>query len=170
IGVDSVMCPLERRRGAWRRLASDLDAVKLAAMTSEIGLSGGVEAGRRIVEGGIRGRIGGKIGESRGTRWAAGRPAQMLPIPPRRPTRTSVDRFTATLSLPQIAGYVLGADLNCSESRRGRCLCGPPNDSIHRPHEPGHCGILVLVDLMNAFSLGGSEPVRPRADIRTVGM
>ena len=34
----------------------------------------------------------------------------------------------------------------------------PPNDSIHRAHEPGHCGILVLVDLMNAFSLGGSEP------------
>ena len=43
----------------------------------------------------------------------------------------------------------------------------PPNDSIHGAHEPGHCGILVLVDLMNAFSLGGSEPVRPRADIRT---
>jgi acrylyl-CoA reductase (NADPH) len=40
IGVDSVMCPLERRREAWRRLASDLDAGKLAAMTSEIDLSG----------------------------------------------------------------------------------------------------------------------------------
>ena len=62
IGVDSVMCPLERRREAWRRLASDLDAVKLAAMTSEIDLSGVMEAGRRIVEGGIRGRIVVKIG------------------------------------------------------------------------------------------------------------
>jgi len=62
IGVDSVMCPLERRREAWRRLASDLDAGKLAAMTSEIDLSGVMEAGRRIVEGGVRGRIVVKIG------------------------------------------------------------------------------------------------------------
>src|SRR5215831_1959961 len=49
-------------------------------------------------------------------------PASHAELPP----RTSVDRFTATLSLPQIAGYVLEVDLNCSESRRGRCLCGPP--------------------------------------------
>src|SRR5262245_34892984 len=62
IGVDSVMCPLERRREAWRRLASDLDAGKLAAMTSEIDLSGVTEAGRRIVEGRVRGRIVVKIG------------------------------------------------------------------------------------------------------------
>jgi acrylyl-CoA reductase (NADPH) len=56
------MCPLERRREAWKRLASDLDAGKLAAMTSEIDLSGVMEAGRRIVEGGVRGRIVVKIG------------------------------------------------------------------------------------------------------------
>jgi acrylyl-CoA reductase (NADPH) len=62
IGVDSVMCPLERRREAWRRLASDLDAGKLATMTSEIDLSGVMEAGRRIIEGGVRGRIVVKIG------------------------------------------------------------------------------------------------------------
>jgi acrylyl-CoA reductase (NADPH) len=62
IGVDSVMCPLERRREAWRRLASDLDAGKLAAMTSEIDLSRVMEAGRRIIEGGVRGRIVVKIG------------------------------------------------------------------------------------------------------------
>jgi len=62
IGVDSVMCPLERRREAWRRLASDLDAGKLAAMASEIDLSGVMEVGRRIVEGGIRGRVVVKIG------------------------------------------------------------------------------------------------------------
>src|SRR5215471_16557743 len=35
------------------------------------------------------------------------------------PPRTSVGRFTATLSLPQSGGSVLGADLNCSESRWG---------------------------------------------------
>ena len=57
IGIDSVMCPLERRREAWNRLSSHLDAGKLAAMTSEIDLSGVIEAGRRIVEGGVRGRV-----------------------------------------------------------------------------------------------------------------
>lgn len=62
IGIDSVMCPLDRRREAWRRLASDLDAGKLAAMTSEIDLSGVIDAGRRIIEGGVRGRIVVKVG------------------------------------------------------------------------------------------------------------
>jgi acrylyl-CoA reductase (NADPH) len=61
LGIDSVMCPIEKRREAWRRLASDLDAAKLAAMTSEIDLSGVIEASRRIVEGGVRGRIVVKI-------------------------------------------------------------------------------------------------------------
>jgi acrylyl-CoA reductase (NADPH) len=62
IGIDSVMCPLERRREAWKRLASDLDAGKLAAMTSEIDLAGVIEASQRIVEGHVRGRIVVKIG------------------------------------------------------------------------------------------------------------
>src|ERR1700716_472704 len=57
IGIDSVVCPLERRREAWKRLASDFDAGKLAEMTSEIDLAGVLEAGRRIVEGGVRGRV-----------------------------------------------------------------------------------------------------------------
>ena len=63
IGIDSVMCPLERRREAWKRLASDIDAGKLAAMTSEIDLAGVMDAGRRIVEGAVRGRIVVKIAE-----------------------------------------------------------------------------------------------------------
>jgi acrylyl-CoA reductase (NADPH) len=57
LGIDSVMCPMDRRREAWERLATDLDTGKVAAMTSEIELSGVIEAGRRIVEGGVRGRI-----------------------------------------------------------------------------------------------------------------
>jgi acrylyl-CoA reductase (NADPH) len=61
IGIDSVMCPLERRREAWKRLASDIDAGKLAMMTSEIDLAGVMDAGRRIVEGAVRGRIVVKI-------------------------------------------------------------------------------------------------------------
>jgi acrylyl-CoA reductase (NADPH) len=61
IGIDSVMCPIDRRREAWRRLASDLDAGKLAAMTSETDLSGVIDAARRIIDGQVRGRIVVKI-------------------------------------------------------------------------------------------------------------
>ncbi len=62
IGIDSVMCPLPLRQEAWRRLETDLDRTKIAAMTSEIGLGGVIAAGRRIVEGQVRGRIVVKIG------------------------------------------------------------------------------------------------------------
>ena len=62
VGIDSVMCPMERRREAWKRLASDLDASQLTAMTSEVDLSGVIDAGRRIVEGDVRGRVVVKIG------------------------------------------------------------------------------------------------------------
>src|SRR6202142_1074624 len=37
LGIDSVMCPIELRRAAWSRLARDLDRVKLAEITHEIG-------------------------------------------------------------------------------------------------------------------------------------
>ena len=62
LGIDSVMCPLVLRQEAWRRLATDLDGTKIAAMTTEIGLADVVEAGKRIVEGQVRGRIVVKIG------------------------------------------------------------------------------------------------------------
>jgi acrylyl-CoA reductase (NADPH) len=61
-GIDSVMCPLPLRQEAWRRLEADLDRARIAAMTSEIGLGGVIEAGQRIVEGQVRGRIVVKIG------------------------------------------------------------------------------------------------------------
>src|SRR5271165_4007562 len=61
-GIDSVMCPLPQRQEAWRRLETDLDRAKIAAMTSEIGLEDVVAAGKRIVEGQVRGRIVVKIG------------------------------------------------------------------------------------------------------------
>ncbi len=60
-GIDSVMCPLPLRQEAWRRLATDLDRSKIAAMTSEIGLGEVIDAGRRIVEVQVRGRIVVKI-------------------------------------------------------------------------------------------------------------
>jgi acrylyl-CoA reductase (NADPH) len=57
LGIDSVMCPIDVRREAWKRLESDLDRSKLQAMTSEIGLADVITAGRRIVDGQVRGRI-----------------------------------------------------------------------------------------------------------------
>ncbi len=62
LGIDSVMCPLPLRQKAWQRLETDLDKSKIAAMASEIGLGDVIAAGRRIVEGQVRGRIVVKIG------------------------------------------------------------------------------------------------------------
>jgi acrylyl-CoA reductase (NADPH) len=61
-GIDSVMCPLERRRDAWKRLENDLDRQKLATMTREIGLSDVFGAAPEILSGQVRGRIVVKIG------------------------------------------------------------------------------------------------------------
>jgi acrylyl-CoA reductase (NADPH) len=61
-GIDSVMCPLPRRKEAWKRLETDLDRRKLAAMTTEIPLSGVAEAASAILKGQVRGRIVVKIG------------------------------------------------------------------------------------------------------------
>jgi acrylyl-CoA reductase (NADPH) len=55
------MCPIELRRTAWSRLASDLDSRKLAEITHEIGLGQVIEAGARILAGQVRGRIVVKI-------------------------------------------------------------------------------------------------------------
>jgi acrylyl-CoA reductase (NADPH) len=62
LGIDSVMRPLEDRRAAWGRLRDDLDPAKLSEMTEEIGLPEVIEAGKKIVAGGVRGRIVVKIG------------------------------------------------------------------------------------------------------------
>jgi acrylyl-CoA reductase (NADPH) len=61
LGIDSVMCPIELRKTAWTRLASDLDRGKLTEITHEIGLDGVVDAGARILAGQVRGRIVVKI-------------------------------------------------------------------------------------------------------------
>ncbi len=61
LGIDSVMCPIALRRQAWTRLATDLDAGKLADITQEISLDGVVEAGARVLAGEVRGRIVVKI-------------------------------------------------------------------------------------------------------------
>ncbi len=62
LGIDSVMCPIELRKQAWARLATDLDAAKLADITQEIALDQVIEAGAKVLAGQIRGRTVVKIG------------------------------------------------------------------------------------------------------------
>jgi acrylyl-CoA reductase (NADPH) len=61
LGIDSVMCPIEQRKLAWRRLASDLDHAKLTEITQEIGLDQVIATGSKILAGQVRGRIVVKI-------------------------------------------------------------------------------------------------------------
>lgn len=57
IGIDSVMAPAARRVAAWQRLASDLDADKLALITQEIGLAEALARAPAILAGQVRGRL-----------------------------------------------------------------------------------------------------------------
>lgn len=61
LGIDSVMCPIDPRKAAWQRLASDLDRSKLAEITTEIPLAEVPEWGSKILAGQVRGRIVVKI-------------------------------------------------------------------------------------------------------------
>jgi acrylyl-CoA reductase (NADPH) len=61
LGIESVMAPLAVRNLAWRRLATDLDRHKLDKMIEEIELGGVIPVGKKIVEGGVRGRLVVKI-------------------------------------------------------------------------------------------------------------
>jgi acrylyl-CoA reductase (NADPH) len=61
LGIDSVMCPIELRKIAWSRLASDLDRGKLTEITHEISLDEVVNAGAKILAGQVRGRLVVKI-------------------------------------------------------------------------------------------------------------
>jgi acrylyl-CoA reductase (NADPH) len=61
LGIDSVMCPIEPRKAAWQRLASDLDRTKLSEITQEISLDEVSEWGAKILAGQVRGRVVVKI-------------------------------------------------------------------------------------------------------------
>src|SRR5918997_1931903 len=57
LGIDSVQCPLERRRAVWTRLADDLRPSPLDALgTDEVELAEVPAALARILDGGARGR------------------------------------------------------------------------------------------------------------------
>jgi acrylyl-CoA reductase (NADPH) len=57
LGIDSVMCPIDRRQAAWRRLANDLPLDKLDAITQTIPLEKVAESAGRILNGAVRGRL-----------------------------------------------------------------------------------------------------------------
>ena len=57
LGIDSVMCPLERRQATWARLARDLPSACLDTMTETVPLAALPELGKRILAGETRGRI-----------------------------------------------------------------------------------------------------------------
>jgi acrylyl-CoA reductase (NADPH) len=61
LGIDSVMCPLEKRNAAWNRLARDLDRAKLSEIIHEIDLGQVFDMAPRILNGEVRGRIVVKI-------------------------------------------------------------------------------------------------------------
>jgi len=61
LGIDSVMCPIEPRKAAWQRLASDLDRAKLTEITHEISLDDVPQWGAKILAGEVRGRVVVKI-------------------------------------------------------------------------------------------------------------
>lgn len=56
-GIDSVMAPRALRMEAWSRLARDLDAAKLAAMTREIALADALTGAADLLAGKVRGRL-----------------------------------------------------------------------------------------------------------------
>ena len=62
LGIDSVMAPLALREEAWSRLARDLDPVRLASATTEIGLQDAILQAQRLMAGQVRGRLVVRIG------------------------------------------------------------------------------------------------------------
>lgn len=55
-GVESVMCPFDKRMEAWNRLATDLDISKLETIAQEIALSDAIGQAEQLLAGNVRGR------------------------------------------------------------------------------------------------------------------
>ena len=56
-GVNSVHVPFARRKMAWDRMATDLNANKLEQMTEVVGLNDAIGVAEKILQGQIRGRV-----------------------------------------------------------------------------------------------------------------
>jgi acrylyl-CoA reductase (NADPH) len=57
LGIDTVMCPIDRRKEAWARLARDLPADKIDAMIQKATLADLPKLGADILGGKVRGRV-----------------------------------------------------------------------------------------------------------------
>ncbi len=57
LGIDSAMCPVERRRQVWARLATQAPRNKLDAITRVAGLADLTYLANEIIDGQIRGRV-----------------------------------------------------------------------------------------------------------------
>ena len=57
LGIDSVLCPIERRVAAWDRIARELPREGLTSMVEEVDLADVIPLGRKILDGKVRGRI-----------------------------------------------------------------------------------------------------------------
>ncbi|MEE8246659.1 MAG: zinc-binding dehydrogenase, partial [Alphaproteobacteria bacterium] len=57
LGIDSVMCPQDRRTAAWARVVRELPMAKLDAMIQDAALSDLPRLGGEILKGQVRGRV-----------------------------------------------------------------------------------------------------------------
>jgi acrylyl-CoA reductase (NADPH) len=57
LGIDSVMCPIERRRLAWSRLAKELPLEKLDSTIKTVTLETITDLAPEIIAGKVRGRV-----------------------------------------------------------------------------------------------------------------
>lgn len=57
LGIDSVMAPKALREEAWARIATDLDAGKLASLSTTIGFDDIIDTAHGILDGEVRGRV-----------------------------------------------------------------------------------------------------------------
>jgi len=57
LGIDSVMCPRERRIEAWRRILTDLPLDRLDALSTEVRLEDVPRIASDILKGHVRGRV-----------------------------------------------------------------------------------------------------------------
>jgi len=57
VGVDSVMCPIDERREAWKRLANELDPAQIERITTVVGLDDALKLAPEMLAGKVRGRI-----------------------------------------------------------------------------------------------------------------
>src|SRR5215211_6584441 len=64
LGVESVLCPPERRRAAWARLARDLPADKLERMAQIAPLGDVPVLSQAILAGNVRGRVVVDVGQA----------------------------------------------------------------------------------------------------------